>query len=114
MVINVKTDKERYFNQLLALLGAFPPFNVLTDREREVFGYLLLAYNSAKGDEVVRFETTFSIISKETIRMKLGISKFNLNNLLNGLRKKGFVSFNYIHKQYILRPDKELTFKFIN
>jgi len=112
MVIKLNTNKDKYFKQLLTLLGALAPFSALSGREQDLFAGLLTSFYSATGSKDERFKHAFSLNSRHQMRTSLGISKHSLNNLFTSLRKKGFISYTFIYPDKMLKPVKDITFQF--
>jgi hypothetical protein len=113
MEIKIKTNKDKYFRQLIEVLGVAKPFSLLSNKEREVLSFLLHCNYAARNlPDEERFKYVFSEEVKEQIRMKYNMSKYSLNNYMFSLRKKGFTTYFSILKPFELTPEKEITFKF--
>lgn len=117
MDIKIPTTRKKYFRQMIELLDFMPPFDGLAKREKDLFG-LILYYNwyLAASEKMVkhsdRMEELFSTKTKADIRLDMDVSKEGLNNLYCSLRKKGLLTYDSIVKDYLLLPDRSITFHF--
>jgi predicted transcriptional regulator len=117
MRFNIDTTPEKYFGQMMEVIGIINPFTSLRKRQREVFAEILY-YNHLyqNADEDVTSRLVFDHKTKEAIANKLRISKANLYNIYNELRQadlllKGKDGINPKYKFRYLQHT-EVTFAF--
>ena len=114
MRLILKTDKRRYFRQVLELLSPVPPFSTITSKERSVLGefmYLNWSYRELSSED--KKKILFSTQNKEAIRFTLNMSKEALNVTLYVLRKKGFITYDRIISEFEFLPERVLEYVFI-
>jgi len=130
MVVNISSDSEKYYMQVLHIVKNFPPFNKLRDKELEVLSWLSYYYNEFKykfGEEdldlvnknVFDYETRMDVTRKIKDNKGKDLTYQNLANLMAGLKSKGFIHINEdgkktLNPKYIFDPRRinELTYKF--
>ena len=110
---SIRTQPDKYFHQLIEILGVFYPFNKLRKRERDVFGEILYQLHLILEDGG-REKDVFDYKIKEHIAEKVGISKANLYNIYKELREHNLLTKEGINKEYkfkYLEHDK-IIFRF--
>jgi hypothetical protein len=111
ITLNLKSNE--YFLKVLELLSPFFPFNGLSKREREVLSLLLLHnYEKIEIPYDDRMKIIFNYTTRQALAETLKISVFNLNNLMKGLRDKGFIGSDNINKKFLLTPETHGEFLF--
>lgn len=116
MVIPIKTDVRSYFRQALELIKAFPPLNILRNKELDVLSELLYYnYKHRAVPSTDRGKIIFDYATKIEMREYLNeMDEQNFNNHLTALRKKGILNKREITMDFGLNPESnEITFKFI-
>jgi predicted transcriptional regulator len=115
MVLEIKTNPEKYFRQLLEILGIFPPFKSLRLRQKEVFAQILYynhKFNAENPTTAGRLLSDYK--TKEEISSKLNISKANLYNIYKELRQTGLLIKDEIDPKYRYKylHHPEIIFRF--
>jgi len=116
MVINIPTDKRKFFRQSLEVIKALPPLNTLRDRELDVLAEFLYFNDKYSAiEEDLRGRLIFDYETKIAMREYLDdMSEAGFNNYLTMLRKKGILGKRGIVNTYgISTKTPSITFKFI-
>lgn len=101
MVLEIKTNPEKYFRQLLEILEIFPPFKSLRLRQKEVFAEILYhTYKFDKENPATAGRLLSDYKTKEDISSKLNISKANLYNIYKELRQTGLLIKDEVNPKY--------------
>jgi hypothetical protein len=112
-IINIPTNKEKFFLQYLTLLT---PIHKLRHKEIEVLAQLMFYNDLYKHlEEEVRNKMVYDTDTKMRIRQKLKMTDSSFNNNLAELRKKKILVDNILSKGYQIFTNggsEELTFKF--
>lgn len=116
MNINIPTDENKYFHQIIEILQVFAPFNNLRKRQREVFAEILYHNHLLRDEkEDLRNRLLFDSETRKEISRKLGISKANLYNIYKELRQKNLLTKNGINTKFrygfLQYPEITFTFK---
>lgn len=129
MNIPIKTDKKKFYRQALTIVSSIPPFNKLRTKELEVLAWLSYYFNEFKqvfGENLVEdinnklFDYNTKVKIREQIQDRTGkeLSLGNLNNIMMGLKKKGFIlekgGNKTLNTKYLFDPNKieSITYKF--
>lgn len=115
MVLEIKTNPELYFRQLLEILSIMPPFKSLRPRQKEVLAEIYYqTHKLTKENPVTAGRLLSDYKTKEDIAEKLNISKANLYNIYKELRQTGLLVKDEINSkyryEYMYYP--EFTFRF--
>jgi len=112
---NIETEPEKYFHQLVEILGIFPPLTKLRKRQREIFAEILIHFHKYRNEtDDVSTRLVFDYRTKEEIATRLGISKANLYNIYKELRQLDILTKDGINPKYRFRylQFDEIRFKF--
>jgi len=102
ITIDVDTNPEKYFLQLIEILKVISPFDQLRKRQREVFAEILYQFHVYRNEsKEVREILVFDHKTKEQIADKLGISKGNLYNIYKELRQFNLLTKDGINEKFI-------------
>lgn len=117
-VIPIRTNRDKFFRQVLELLRSLPPFNKLRPRELELLSKLMAYSDEFKAlDRDSRYDLIFSTRTRRTIADDLGMSEDAFNNNLSILRRHGLVTkdnrFAPILEDLYYDSKFELTYKFV-
>jgi hypothetical protein len=116
MKFKIKLDDNNYFEHILKILQAIPPFDALRDRELEVYSRLLYYYNElvgkSKGDFEALNKKLFGYEIRRKIETDIGISDSTLRNNLSTLRGKGIIEKKSLKQQYIVSYGSNIEFVF--
>ena len=121
MTIDIKTTEDNYTTLWLVLWqGALN----LTPRERDVLAAILDKYlelDKAGVKPPYLWKLVFDTDARKEYCEKIGLSSYNLTNLLGGLKeKKALVNLSYENDVEVLGvtphllPKKEITFRFVD
>ena len=115
MELKIKVDKLQKFRWIIELLsGSVSPFNKLRPKEKDVLAMLYYKYNElASYPDEDRDTLIFSSKYKKEICNKIEISSDNLYNIFAELKSKGIIEKEYLVRNYIIKNDNVLTFRFI-
>ena len=118
MIINVKTDRARYFYQALRILQLSPAFSSLNESEVTVLAQLLahrdqLRQNGLKDEQTIG-DVLFGKKVKPLILKALGISDAGYRNYIHHLKVKGFIDNHRIKLPYQIEYLSEIVFTFAN
>lgn len=117
-IIPIRTNRDKFFRQVLELLRSLPPFNKLRPRELELLSKLMAYSDEFKAlDRDSRYDLIFSTRTRRTIADDLGMSEDAFNNNLSILRRHGLVTkdnrFAPILEDLYYDSKFELTYKFV-
>lgn len=117
-VIPIRTNRDKFFRQVLELLRSLPPFNKLRPRELELLSKLMAYSDEFKAlDRDSRYDLIFSTRTRRTIADDLDMSEDAFNNNLSILRRHGLVTkdnrFAPILEDLYYDSKFELTYKFV-
>ena len=117
-VIPIRTNRDKFFRQVLELLRSLPPFNKLRPRELELLSKLMAYSDEFKAlDRDSRYDLIFSTRTRRTIADDLDMSEDAFNNNLSILRRHGLLTkdnrFAPILEDLYYDSKFELTYKFI-
>src|SRR5690606_1628251 len=117
-VIPIRTNRDKFFRQVLELLRSLPPINKLRPRERELLSKLMAYSDEFKAlDRDSRYDLIFSTRTMRTIADDLDMSEDAFNNDLSILRRHGLMTkdnrFATIIKDLYYDSKFELTYKFV-
>ena len=117
-VIPIRTNRDKFFRQVLELLRSLPPFNKLRPRELELLSKLMAYSDEFKAlDRDSRYDLIFSTRTRRTIADDLDMSEDVFNNNLSILRRHGLVTkdnrFAPILEDLYYDSKFELTYKFV-
>lgn len=117
-VIPIRTNRDKFFRQVLELLRSLPPFNKLRPRELELLSKLMAYSDEFKAlDKDSRYDLIFSTRTRRTIADDLDMSEDAFNNNLSILRRHGLVTkdnrFAPILEDLYYDSKFELTYKFV-
>lgn len=117
MNIEIKTNSDLFYKQLLRLFSNFNPIKKLRKREIEVLSEIMKQHYNFKDavkDSNLRRNLVFSNDSKRTMCQNIGMSRDTFNTNLSILRKKGILDKNNnLIKALNIFPDKEFKFEVI-
>ena len=95
MEIKIRTDRERYYYQVLRILQTVPGYSLLTEREAQILALLMKTRDSIDQMEVteqyLKESMLFSRQTKDTICAKLGLDDASYRNHLSHMRRKRFI-----------------------
>jgi DNA-binding MarR family transcriptional regulator len=105
----IKSNLEDICKQYLEIVKCLPPYNGLTNKERDVFAELLYQYMILPDMAAeYKFKILFDYDTKLQMRERLGVTDATFKNNLSSLRCKGLItSDNKVHKQYLFTPGKD-------
>jgi len=117
-VIPIRTNRDKFFRQVLELLRSLPPFNKLRPRELELLSKLMAYSDEFKAlDRDSRYDLIFSTRTRRTIADDLDMSEDAFNNNLSILRRHGLLTkdnrFAPILEDLYYDSKFELTYKFV-
>lgn len=117
-IIPIRTNRDKFFRQVLELLRSLPPFSKLRPRELELLSKLMAYSDEFKAlDRDSRYDLIFSTRTRRTIADDLGMSEDAFNNNLSILRRHGLVTkdnrFAPILEDLYYDSKFELTYKFV-
>lgn len=117
-VIPIRTNRDKFFRQVLELLRSLPPFNKLRPRELELLSKLMAYSDEFKTlDRDSRYDLIFSTRTRRTIADDLDMSEDAFNNNLSILRRHGLLTkdnrFAPILEDLYYDSKFELTYKFV-
>jgi len=117
--IKIKLDSENYYEHVLKILKAVPPFDKLKQRELEVYSRLLFHYNKLKTTYPSEtFEQInnriFNYDCKKLIEEDLGMTEAAFRNKLLALRQCNIIDSKSLKKHFIVTYAENIEFKFIN
>jgi hypothetical protein len=117
-VIPIRTNRDKFFRQVLELLRSLPPFNKLRPRELELLSKLMAYSDEFKAlDKDSRYDLIFSTRTRRTIADDLDMSEDAFNNNLSILRRHGLLTkdnrFAPILEDLYYDSKFELTYKFV-
>ena len=117
-VIPIRTNRDKFFRQVLELLRSLPPFNKLRPRELELLSKLMAYSDEFKAlDRDSRYDLIFSTRTWRTIADDLDMSEDAFNNNLSILRRHGLLTkdnrFAPILEDLYYDSKFELTYKFV-
>jgi len=105
MKLTIEVREDEYFLKLLSFLHALPPFNKLTKQELYTLAALLeLNYKYRKVPFIERNKLLFGTRSRKRVTEMVGMNYNNLYNLIQRLRKKGFVEKYEDEDTLVLNP----------
>ena len=93
MKIPLKTNKDRFYREVLEILKSFPPINKLRPKELDLLAEFMM--QNAENKDLPpnkRRIILFSTENRKMIQDKLGMSQAVFNNNLFGLRKYGLIT----------------------
>jgi hypothetical protein len=103
---------ERYL-LMLKLFSPLKPFNLLNNREQQVYSELLYINHELRAlEEKKRNKLIFDYDTRREMGQKLGISTSSIYNIMSSLKKKGFIGSNTLEKK--LDYANEIKIKFID
>lgn len=116
MILQKQVRKEDFYRECLSIMNTV--FNLTNTEIKILSEFLNLKTSFNLFEENESNKLTFSSTSRELVCSKLGISKYNLNNYINGLKKKRMI-IELGSGEYKLNPylefnndkDFEITFK---
>ena len=116
-VIPIRTNRDKFFRQVLELLRSLPPFNKLRPRELELLSKLMAYSDEFKALDRIRYDLIFSTRTRRTIADDLDMSEDAFNNNLSILRRHGLLKkdnrFAPILEDLYYDSKFELTYKFV-
>lgn len=117
-IIPIRTNRDKFFRQVLELLRSLPPFNKLRPRELELLSKLMAYSDEFKAlDRESRYDLVFSTRIRRSIAEELDMSEDVFNNNLSILRRHGLITkdnrFAPILEDLYYDSKFELTYKFI-
>ena len=115
-VIKVKLDENNYFEHVIRILQAIPPFDKLRSRELEVYSRLLFYYNelsSTSDDSKEINKQLFSYEMRRKIEEELKMSDDSLRNNLTMLRHRGVLDQRTLKNMYVVKYGEDIEFKFV-
>jgi hypothetical protein len=117
-VIPIRTNRDKFFRQVLELLRSLPPFNKLRPRELELLSKLMAYSDEFKAlDRDSRYDLIFSTRTRRAIADDLDMSEDAFNNNLSILRRHGLLTkdnrFAPILEDLYYDSKFELTYKFV-
>lgn len=116
MTINIKTDKSKYYYQVIKVLLTLPAFSKLMEREVQVLGQLLKHRDLIEAQGILETELQegmlFSKHTKGVICRVLAMDDNSFRNNIYGLRKKGFISGTTLTLPVTLKYGEPLEFNF--
>lgn len=99
-------SREEFYNTYFSILN---PVLKLTNKEIDILSEFLKIKETIKGrDENSTNKLTFSSTSRQIVCDKLNISKYNLNNYIQGLKKKRMI-IDLGNGEYKLNPYLEVS-----
>lgn len=114
MNIEIKTNSDLFYRQLLELLSNFNPIKKLRTGEIKVLSEIMKQHYNFKDavkDPNLRKNLVFSQDTKKLMCENLGISRDTFNTNLSILRKKGVLNKdNSLIKPLNIYPEKEFKF----
>ena len=117
--IKIPTDKEKFYRQVLSLLGSMAPVKHLRPKELEVLSMIMYYNNEYRHlDEDARMVLIFSTQMRKAIREELNQSEDSFNNNVSRLRKLGILSsdskLHPFFSSILFSRDYEITFKLVS
>jgi len=103
--MRLKTNPEMYFHQALGIAQEFPPYNKLTNKERQVLGEIMLAKH-------LGWKPTLNPETRKLIPQKLEISIESFRNILTALRDKGLLENNEVPEKHMIKYLQAFNFEF--
>lgn len=97
LYLNIKSDNNIFFRQLLHLFRSFAPIKDLTEGEINVLAEIMRLnnhYHDKIKEDHIRRNLIFSQDSRKEMCDKLGMSRDTFNNYLSFLRKKKILDKN--------------------
>lgn len=116
-IIRIKLDEENYFEHVIRILKAVPPFDSLRGKELEVYSRLLFYYNKLQNNGIDAEEINqqlFGYDIRRIIQEELNISDAGYRNLLTALRSKKIINMDSLKKQFIVNYSEDIQFQFFN
>lgn len=115
--IRIRLDEENYFEHVITILRAVPPFDKLRAKELEAYSRLLYHYNKLQNNGKTFAEINqqlFSYDMRKIIEKEIKVGDSGYRNLLSRLRAVGIISNKSLKKQFIIAYSEDIEFKFFN
>ena len=116
--IRIKLDENNYFEHVVRILKAVPPFSKLRPKELQVYSRLLYHYNKLQDSTDQSFEqineSLFNYDIRRLIQEEIKISDSSYRNILTRLRIINIINENSLKKQFIIEYSEDISFKFFN
>lgn len=113
MKLVIKTNKDKYFRQLVEFLKPLPPFNALMPKDLDVYAEILHKYNEfGYGKLDYAHIYVFSQEIRSMIAKKLKMSQYQFNNSISRLRKAGIVENAGLGNNFIFKFDNKVEIYF--
>ena len=116
--IKIRLDVNNYFEHVIKILRAVPPFDQLRDRELEVYSRLLFHFSRIKAqnsemDFISLNKILFSYETRRLIEEELNLSDANLRNKISQLKTKQIIDQKTLIQRYIILYGEDIEYKFI-
>ena len=86
--IPIKTTRDKFYRQVLEVLGNVPPINKLRPKEKDVLAELMYQFDNYKSyPEQHRRTIIYSNDNRKVMREKIGIGADSFNNNISILRR---------------------------
>jgi hypothetical protein len=106
MIININTNKRKFFRQALEIIKTLSPINRLRNKELDVLAELL--YFNDKYSNIpqeLRWKIVFDYDTKMEIIKYLNIKDTDMYNILTSLRNKGVLKGRTVEHTFGLTSD---------
>lgn len=115
-VIPIKTDKIKFYRQVLEVLRSVPPINKLRPKELDVLAEFIKQKDEHSDLGIHKYTVIFSTDNRKDIRERCGLSIESFNNILSALRKQNVITkdnkLNPFFESITFMNDFKLVFAF--
>lgn len=115
-VIPIKTDKDKFYRQVLEVLRSVPPINKLRPKELDVLAELLKQKDTYVLLGAHKYTVIFSTENRKAIREQCELSVESFNNILSALRKYNIITkdnkLNQFFESIVFTGEFKLGFTF--
>lgn len=117
MRLNIDTNINKFYRQLLELLSGFPPLDQLRNRELDLLAvYMYYNYKYMNIEESLRWRIINDTSTRRKMQEDLGMNEDIFNNNISLIRKSGVISRDGSLSKFLQvypgdRFDLSITFK---